>query len=175
MGCGLRPACPTPWGWWLVQHQGDNPWTRLPLPPPFADPWYNTTPTKTLYVNITLPSTYLGQSKLPWVFNEKRYYSLLLASTSTESSQSLFVLYWNSSIFITIYYLALAHVMGLAGVVLTSSLAYLYDNHSSLPWPGMCHGSGRCGADSVTVFIFTMMAVPTLPCHVIVFWQAWCW
>ena len=24
----------------------------------------------------------------------------------------------------------------------------------------MCHGSGRCGADSVTVFIFTMMAVP---------------
>ena len=41
---------------------------------------------------------------------------------------------------------------------------YLHDNHTSLPSPGACHGSDRCGADtvSVTVFIFMTITLPYL-------------
>ena len=41
---------------------------------------------------------------------------------------------------------------------------YIHDNHSSLPCPIVCHGSDRCGADtvSVTVFIFMTITLPYL-------------
>ena len=73
--------------------------------------------------------------------------------------------------------LAMAHIKSPAGVVLTVSFAclYLYDNHNSLPWPGICHGSVRCGADSITVFIFMTITVPYLAYSVSWVWQVWCW
>ena len=65
---------------------------------------------------------------------------------------------------VTVPYLDLVLAMGLTGVVLTLSFAclYLHDNQSFLPCPGACHGSDRCGADTVTVFMFMTVTLPYL-------------
>ena len=83
--------------------------------------------------------------------------------------------HWPIFMTITVPYLDLAGVMGLAGVVVILSLAYLYNNHSSLPWPGRCHRSGRCGGDIVIGLSLWQSQFPTLTWHVSWVWQVWCW